>query len=73
MRDRYQAQEQIFAQTMADRAEWEHATEHTRHLAVAADAELRRRHPDQQIEPAALRRTRPGQRHRARAADAGPR
>jgi len=51
MRDRYQAQEQIFAQAMADRAEWEHATEHTRHLAVAADAELRRRHPDQQMEP----------------------
>ena len=50
MHDRYQAQEQIFAATMADRAEWEHATEHTRHLAVAADAELRRRHPDQQVE-----------------------
>jgi hypothetical protein len=51
MRDRYQAQEQIFAQAMADRAEWERATEHTRHLAVAADAELRRRHPDQRIQP----------------------
>ena len=51
MRDRYQAQEQIFAATMADRTEWEHATEHTRSLAVAADAELRRRHPDQKAEP----------------------
>jgi hypothetical protein len=51
MRDRYQAQEQIFAQTMADRHEWEHATEHTRRQAVAADAELRRRHPDQQVGP----------------------
>jgi hypothetical protein len=51
MRDRYQAQEEAFANTMNDRAEWERATEHTRHLAVAADAELRRRHPDQQIEP----------------------
>jgi hypothetical protein len=51
MRDRYQAQEQSFAATMNDRAEWDHATEHTRHLAVAADAELRRRHPGQQIEP----------------------
>jgi hypothetical protein len=50
MRDRYQAQEQIFAQTMADRAEWEHATEHARRLAVAADAELRRRHPDHKAE-----------------------
>ena len=36
---------------MADRLEWEHATEHSRRLAIAADAELRRRHPDQQIEP----------------------
>ena len=51
MRDRYQAQEETFAKTMDDRAEWERATEHTRHLAIAADAELRRRHPDQQIEP----------------------
>ena len=51
MLERYQAQEQIFAAAMADRAEWEHATEGTRHLAVAADAELRRRHPDQPIEP----------------------
>jgi hypothetical protein len=51
MRDRYQAQEQIFAQTMADRHQWEHATEHTRRQAVAADAELRRRHPDQQTGP----------------------
>jgi hypothetical protein len=50
MRDRYQAQEQVFAQTMADRAEWEHATEQTRHLAIAADAELRRRHPHQPVE-----------------------
>jgi TrwC relaxase/AAA domain len=51
MRDRYQAQEQTFATTMNERAEWEHATEHTRHLAVDADAELRRHHPDHKIEP----------------------
>jgi hypothetical protein len=51
MRERYQAQEQFFAATMNDRAEWEHATEHTRHLAIAADAELRRLHPDHKIEP----------------------
>jgi hypothetical protein len=50
MRERYQAQERIFAQTMNDRAEWEHATEHARHLAIAVDAELRRRHPDHKIE-----------------------
>jgi hypothetical protein len=51
MRDRYQAQEQTFAKTMDDRTEWERATEHSRHLALAADAELRRRHPGQPIEP----------------------
>jgi AAA domain len=51
MRDRYQAQEQIFATTMDDRVAWERATAHTRHLAIAADAELRRRHPAQKIEP----------------------
>jgi hypothetical protein len=51
MRDRYQDQEQIFAQTMNDRTDWEHATEHTRRLAVAADAELRRRQPDQRMGP----------------------
>ena len=36
---------------MADRQEWEHATAGSRHLAIAADAELRRRHPGQKIEP----------------------
>ena len=35
---------------MADRQEWEHATPLPR-LAIAADAELRRRHPGQKIEP----------------------
>ena len=51
MRDRYQAQEEIFAKTMDDRQQWERTTEQTRHLAIAADAELRRRHPDERIEP----------------------
>jgi hypothetical protein len=36
---------------MADREAWEHATARTRHLAIAAHAELRRRHPQQKIEP----------------------
>ena len=36
---------------MRDRREWEQATAASRQLAVAADAELRRRHPDQRIEP----------------------
>jgi len=36
---------------MADRQEWEQATAGARRLAIAADTELRRRHPDQRIEP----------------------
>ena len=49
--------EQAFVQAMADRQDWEHATASSRHLAVAADAELRCRHPGQKIEP--LRSTEP--------------
>jgi hypothetical protein len=49
--NRYRQQETLFAQTMTDREEWEHATEHSRRLAIAADAELRRRHPDLRIKP----------------------
>jgi hypothetical protein len=51
MGDQYRQQETVFAQTMTDRREWEHATSHSRRLAVAADAELRRRHSDLRIEP----------------------
>jgi hypothetical protein len=47
----YRAQETELEQTMEARRDWEHATEQTRHLAVAADSELRRRHPDQRFEP----------------------
>jgi hypothetical protein len=36
---------------MADRANWDAATRQQRQMAVAADAELRRRHPDQQYPP----------------------
>jgi hypothetical protein len=36
---------------MADRQEWDNVTAATRHLAIAADAELRRRHPDTTIKP----------------------
>ena len=36
---------------MADRTDWDNATRHQRHLVVAADAELRRRHPDQRFPP----------------------
>jgi len=51
LHDHYQQREQVLAQGMADRQEWEQATAGTRHLAIAADAELRRRHPGQAIEP----------------------
>jgi hypothetical protein len=43
--------ETIFAAAMADRTDWEQATRQQRQLAVAADAELRRRHPCQQYPP----------------------
>jgi hypothetical protein len=57
LRDLYQQQEQALAQAAADRQDWEHATAPARHLAITADAELRRRHPDQKIDP--LRSTEP--------------
>ena len=47
----YRQRETVFAATMADRADWEKATVQQRHLAVAADAELRRRHPGQHYPP----------------------
>jgi hypothetical protein len=47
----YQQREHTLAQAMDDRQNWEQATTGTRHLAIAADAELRRRHPGQKIEP----------------------
>ena len=49
LRDHYQQQEQGFAQAMTDRQEWEQATAGSRRLAIAADAELRRRY--RKIEP----------------------
>ncbi|HET9967952.1 MAG TPA: MobF family relaxase [Streptosporangiaceae bacterium] len=47
----YRQRETIFAAAMADRTDWEQATRSQRHLAIAADAELRRRHPDQPFPP----------------------
>ena len=47
----YRQRETVFAQTMADRADWDTATRAQRHLAVTADAELRRRHPGQYFSP----------------------
>jgi hypothetical protein len=51
MHDAYRQREAVFAVVMADRQQWEQATRQQRQLAVAADAELRRRHPGQQFPP----------------------
>ena len=51
MHDAYRERETVFAAVMADRADWDTATRAQRHLAVAADAELRRRHPEQHCPP----------------------
>jgi hypothetical protein len=55
----YRMQESILAGLMEDRRAWEAATEPQRRLAVAADAELRRRFPDMRIDP--LRSAEPGE------------
>jgi TrwC relaxase len=47
----YGEREKVFAGVMADRRAWEQATAGKRRLAVAADAELRRRHPGQRFTP----------------------
>jgi conjugative relaxase-like TrwC/TraI family protein len=51
LHDTYRQREEVFATTMADRTDWDHSTRAQRHLATAADAELRRRHPHQQFPP----------------------
>jgi conjugative relaxase-like TrwC/TraI family protein len=51
LRDHYQQRGHDLAQAMAERHEWEHGTERSRRLAIAADTELRRRHPYRKIEP----------------------
>jgi conjugative relaxase-like TrwC/TraI family protein len=51
LHDAYRQREEVFATIMADRADWDTATRAQRHLAVAADAELRRRHPGQHFPP----------------------
>jgi hypothetical protein len=47
----YRQRETVFTQTMTHRADWEAATREQRQLAVAAEAELRRRHPSQHFPP----------------------
>jgi hypothetical protein len=51
MHDAYRQRETALAVAMDDRTGWEHTTRHQRQLAVAADAELRRRHPTQPWPP----------------------
>jgi hypothetical protein len=65
MGDAYRQRETAFATTMDDRSDWEHATRRQRQLAVAAAAELRRRHPNQPWPP--LRSAEPEPRHDSRA------
>ncbi len=47
----YRRQEEELANTQEDRELWEKITQGPRHLAVAADSELRRRYPEQKITP----------------------
>jgi conjugative relaxase-like TrwC/TraI family protein len=51
MQAAYRSHEAAFADTMEARQEWEAATEHTRRMAVAADSEYRRRHPEEKLAP----------------------
>jgi hypothetical protein len=51
LRDHYQQREQDLTQDTTARQEWEHATERSKRLAMAADAELRRRHAGWKTEP----------------------
>ncbi|MBV9095394.1 MAG: hypothetical protein JO132_16210 [Streptosporangiaceae bacterium] len=51
LHEAYRHRETVFAAVMTDRADWDAATRQQRQLAVAADAELRRRHPGQHYPP----------------------
>jgi hypothetical protein len=51
LQEAYRQRETVFAETMADREDWDAATRTQRQLAVAADGELRRRHPGQPFAP----------------------
>jgi conjugative relaxase-like TrwC/TraI family protein len=51
LHDTCRQHETVLATAAADRADWEHATRQQRQLAVAADTELRRRHPAQEWPP----------------------
>jgi AAA domain len=51
METAYRQRVTVLAAVMDDRRQWEQATTDRRRLAIAADAELRRRHPGEKIEP----------------------
>ncbi len=51
LRDWYQARSAELEQADQDYRDWEHATEGSRRLAIAADAELRRREPGRALAP----------------------
>jgi hypothetical protein len=61
MHDAYRQRETALATAMNDRTDWEHATRRQRQQAIAADAELRRRHPGQPWPP--LRSAEPDLQH----------
>jgi hypothetical protein len=47
----YRERETALTRATTEREQWDHATNGSRRLAIAADAELHRRHPSQKIEP----------------------
>jgi conjugative relaxase-like TrwC/TraI family protein len=47
----FRERETLLEATAKDRCEWEKITEQPRRLALAADSEFRRRHPEQKLEP----------------------
>jgi AAA domain-containing protein len=62
LHEAYQQREAAFAAAMADRIAWDDATRQQRQLAIAADAELRRRHPGQHYAPLRAAESQPGTR-----------
>jgi conjugative relaxase-like TrwC/TraI family protein len=72
MHDIYREHEAVLATAAADRADWEQATKHQRQLAVAADTELRRRHPEQRRDPLRTAEPQPGNQGQEENPDATP-
>jgi conjugative relaxase-like TrwC/TraI family protein len=51
LESQHRQHETILSEAMEDRRLWDKLTESSRRLAIQADSELRRRHPDQKIRP----------------------